>query len=131
MSFNFCCCFCSSVITFFLFSCFFLFSIVESLPEGSHCSFEEGPCGWTLNETAASPWSIRGFNEMIQDDSFVGSTLQATRGRFLVVLSYSFCVYVCMYIYKIVLNLHFLIKIFNLNFFNFSISIIYNNFKCS
>ncbi|XP_068049569.1 leukocyte tyrosine kinase receptor isoform X2 [Anomalospiza imberbis] len=56
-----------------------------SLPEGSHCSFEEGLCGWTLNETAASPWSIRGFSEMIQEDSFVGSTLQATGGHFLYV----------------------------------------------
>ncbi|RLW10033.1 hypothetical protein DV515_00002296, partial [Chloebia gouldiae] len=55
----------------------------DSLPEGSHCSFEEGLCGWTLNETAASPWSIRGFSEMIQEDSFVGSTLQATGGHFL------------------------------------------------
>ncbi|XP_010127169.1 PREDICTED: ALK tyrosine kinase receptor-like, partial [Chlamydotis macqueenii] len=55
----------------------------DSLPEGSHCSFEDGPCGWTLNETAASPWSIRGFTEMIQNDAFVGSTLQATGGHFL------------------------------------------------
>lgn len=104
MSFDCCCCLCSSIIKFLLFSCFFLFSTVDSLPEGSHCSFEEGPCGWTLNETAASPWSIRGFTEMIQDDSFVGSTLQATDGRFLVVLSHSLCV--C--IYTIALNLVFL-----------------------
>ncbi|XP_009945148.1 PREDICTED: ALK tyrosine kinase receptor-like, partial [Leptosomus discolor] len=55
----------------------------DSLPEGSHCSFEEGPCGWTLNEIAASPWSIRSFTEMIQDNSFVGSALQATGGHFL------------------------------------------------
>ncbi|OXB82280.1 UNVERIFIED_CONTAM: hypothetical protein H355_007977 [Colinus virginianus] len=55
----------------------------NSLPEGSHCSFEEGSCGWILNETAASPWSIKGFNEMIENDSFVGSTLQATGGHFL------------------------------------------------
>ncbi|XP_071415551.1 leukocyte tyrosine kinase receptor [Pithys albifrons albifrons] len=55
----------------------------DSLPEGSHCSFEEGLCGWTLNETAASPWSIQVFSEMTQDDPFVGSTLQATGGQFL------------------------------------------------
>ncbi|XP_055571707.1 leukocyte tyrosine kinase receptor [Falco biarmicus] len=55
----------------------------DSLPEGSHCSFEEGPCGWTLNETAASPWSIWGSTEIIQHHSFVGSTLQATGGHFL------------------------------------------------
>ncbi|XP_041316025.1 leukocyte tyrosine kinase receptor [Pyrgilauda ruficollis] len=55
----------------------------DNLPEGSHCSFEEGLCGWTLNETAASPWSIRGFSKIIQEDSFVGSTLQATGGHFL------------------------------------------------
>lgn len=106
MSFEFCCCLCSSVIKFLLFSCFFLFSIVDSLPEGSHCSFEEGPCGWTLNETAASPWSIRGFTDMTQDDSFVGSTLQTTGGRFLIVFSYSACVCVC--IYTIPLTLVFL-----------------------
>ncbi|OWK62672.1 ALK tyrosine kinase receptor [Lonchura striata] len=70
-----------------LFSYFFMFWIVDSLPEGSHCSFEEGLCGWTLNETAPSSWSIRGFSEMIQEDSFVGSTLQATGGRFFIVLS--------------------------------------------
>lgn len=91
-----CCCHsCSSIIKFLIFFCFFLFSMVDSLPEGSHCSFEEGPCGWTLNETAASPWSIQGFSEMIPHDSFVGSTLQAAGGRFLIVLSYSLCVYVC------------------------------------
>ncbi|XP_064514145.1 leukocyte tyrosine kinase receptor [Pseudopipra pipra] len=55
----------------------------DGLPEGSHCSFEEGPCGWTLNETAGTPWSIQGFSEMIQDDLFVGSTLKATGGHFL------------------------------------------------
>ncbi|XP_065611662.1 leukocyte tyrosine kinase receptor [Cyrtonyx montezumae] len=55
----------------------------NSLPEGSHCSFEEGSCGWTLNKTAASPWSIKGFNEMVENGSFVGSTLQATGGHFL------------------------------------------------
>ncbi|XP_019471700.1 ALK tyrosine kinase receptor-like [Meleagris gallopavo] len=61
----------------------------DSLPEGSHCSFEEGSCGWTLNETAAFPWSISGFNEMIHNGSFVGSTLQATAGRIYIVLSLS------------------------------------------
>uniref|UniRef100_A0A8D2MN58 Tyrosine-protein kinase receptor n=1 Tax=Zonotrichia albicollis TaxID=44394 RepID=A0A8D2MN58_ZONAL len=55
----------------------------DSLPEGSHCSFEEGLCGWTLNETAASPWSIRGISKMIEEDSFIGSTLQVTGGHFL------------------------------------------------
>lgn len=101
MDFHFCFCLCSSIIKLLLFSYFFLFLTVESLPEGSHCSFEEGLCGWTLNETAASPWSIRGFSEMIQEGSFVGSTLQATGGRFLFVLSPTLCV--CMY--KIALNL--------------------------
>lgn len=78
-----------------------MFSIVDSLPEGSHCSFEEGLCGWTLNEAAASSWSIRGFSEMIQEDSFVGSTLQATGGRFFIVLSPT--LWACMY--TIALNL--------------------------
>eukprot|EP00076_Gallus_gallus_P009771 XP_004941681.1 leukocyte tyrosine kinase receptor [Gallus gallus] len=55
----------------------------DSLPEGSHCSFEKGSCGWTLNETAASPWSIKGFNDMIHSGSFVGSALQSTGGHFL------------------------------------------------
>lgn len=85
---------CSSIIELLLFSYFFLFSIVDSLPEGSHCSFEEGLCGWTLNETAASPWSIRGFSKMIQEDSFIGSTLQATDGRFFIVLSPTLCMHV-------------------------------------
>lgn len=87
VNFDFFCCLPSSIIRFLLFSCIFLWSIVDSLPEGSHCSFEEGSCGWTLNETAAFPWSISGFNEMIHNGSFVGSTLQATAGRVFVVLS--------------------------------------------
>lgn len=85
--FDFFCCLPSSIIRFLLFSCFFFWSIVDSLPEGSHCSFEKGSCGWTLNETAASAWSIKGFNDMIHSGSFVGSALQSTGGRFFIVLS--------------------------------------------
>lgn len=98
MNFDFCCSLSFTIIRFLLFSYFFLFSIVDSLPEGSHCSFEEGPCSWTLNETAASPWAIMGFTEMVQGHSFVGSTLQTTEGRFLIVRSQY--ARVCVHVYN-------------------------------
>lgn len=130
MDLYFCYCWCSSIVKLLLFSYFFLFSALDSLPEGSHCSFEEGLCGWTLNGTAASPWSIRGFSETIQEDSFVGSTLQATGGRFFIVLSSTLCV--CMYTIVSNLSLFKLVKKFWHHCqMNFSICIIYSNFKCS
>ncbi|XP_065259719.1 leukocyte tyrosine kinase receptor [Emys orbicularis] len=55
----------------------------DSLPEGAHCSFEQGSCGWILNDTASPSWSIRGFEEMTQEAPFMGSALLATRGHFL------------------------------------------------
>ncbi|XP_065449203.1 leukocyte tyrosine kinase receptor isoform X15 [Chrysemys picta bellii] len=55
----------------------------DSLPEGAHCSFEQGSCGWILNDTASPSWSIRGFEEITQEAPFMGSALLATRGHFL------------------------------------------------
>ncbi|XP_067414052.1 leukocyte tyrosine kinase receptor [Emydura macquarii macquarii] len=55
----------------------------DSLPAGAHCSFEQGPCGWILNDTASPSWSIRGFAEMTQEAPFMGSALLATGGHFL------------------------------------------------
>ncbi|XP_061467361.1 leukocyte tyrosine kinase receptor isoform X2 [Rhineura floridana] len=57
-------------------------SICDSLPEGAHCSFEDGPCGWTMDDKVKFSWSISGFSKM-QEDPFGGSALHTTGGHFL------------------------------------------------
>ncbi|KAM6461068.1 leukocyte tyrosine kinase receptor isoform 1-T1 [Liasis olivaceus] len=54
----------------------------DSLTEGTHCSFEEGACGWTMDGNINSSWSISGFSRM-RENLFGGSALQATGGHFL------------------------------------------------
>nr|XP_028579164.1 leukocyte tyrosine kinase receptor isoform X1 [Podarcis muralis] len=57
-------------------------SICDHLPEGAHCSFEEGPCGWTLGGNVNFSWSVHGFSKM-QEDPFGASALHTTGGHFL------------------------------------------------
>ncbi|XP_053140535.1 leukocyte tyrosine kinase receptor [Hemicordylus capensis] len=57
-------------------------SLCDNFPQEAHCSFEEGPCGWTLGDNASVSWSIRSFSKM-HEDLFEGSALHATRGHFL------------------------------------------------
>ncbi|XP_048340132.1 leukocyte tyrosine kinase receptor isoform X2 [Sphaerodactylus townsendi] len=56
-------------------------SICE-LPEGAHCSFEEGACGWTLESNMNFSWSIKNFSKM-QKDLNEDSILHATEGHML------------------------------------------------
>ncbi|XP_060119311.1 leukocyte tyrosine kinase receptor [Heteronotia binoei] len=42
-------------------------SVCETLPEGAHCSFEEGTCGWTLEGNMNFSWSIKSFSKMHKD----------------------------------------------------------------
>ncbi|XP_030071232.1 leukocyte tyrosine kinase receptor [Microcaecilia unicolor] len=56
---------------------------MQSLPEGAYCSFEVGTCGWTLDDTAAIPWSFKDSENMGHKIPFLGSSLQATRNHFL------------------------------------------------
>ncbi|XP_019407849.1 PREDICTED: leukocyte tyrosine kinase receptor [Crocodylus porosus] len=58
-------------------------ALCGSLPKGAHCSFEQDPCGWTLKDPTASPWSIMSFVDTRQEASFIGSALQDTVGDFL------------------------------------------------
>ncbi|KAJ6667276.1 hypothetical protein lerEdw1_017254 [Lerista edwardsae] len=57
-------------------------SICDNLPDGAHCSFEEGPCGWTSDGNMDFSWSVRGFAKM-NEDLFGGSALHAAGGHFL------------------------------------------------
>nr|XP_056707859.1 leukocyte tyrosine kinase receptor [Euleptes europaea] len=57
-------------------------SVCENFPEGAHCSFEEGACGWTLEGNMNCSWSIKSFSKMHKDPNG-GSALQATEGHML------------------------------------------------
>ncbi|XP_053330430.1 leukocyte tyrosine kinase receptor [Spea bombifrons] len=55
----------------------------EILPFGSHCSFEEGTCGWTFNGSGQSSWIHTSLGESGNEDLERISTLQVTKGYFL------------------------------------------------
>ncbi|XP_077178934.1 leukocyte tyrosine kinase receptor isoform X2 [Paroedura picta] len=57
-------------------------SICEILPEGAHCSFEDGTCGWTLEGNMSSSWSITSFAK-IHKDLNEDSVLHAAEGHLL------------------------------------------------
>uniref|UniRef100_K7G957 Tyrosine-protein kinase receptor n=1 Tax=Pelodiscus sinensis TaxID=13735 RepID=K7G957_PELSI len=50
-------------------------ALCDSLPVGAHCSFEQGPCGWILNDTVSPSWSIRGFEDTKDQKQVVHSKL--------------------------------------------------------
>ncbi|XP_042301306.1 leukocyte tyrosine kinase receptor isoform X2 [Sceloporus undulatus] len=52
-------------------------SFCDTLPAGAHCSFEEGPCGWTLDSEAYFSWSVGGFSKM-HEELLRGSALHTT-----------------------------------------------------
>ncbi|XP_075470410.1 leukocyte tyrosine kinase receptor isoform X3 [Ascaphus truei] len=55
----------------------------DILPKGSHCSFEEGVCSWTLNGTTAASWMYTDSAHVASEDPLLGVALQATGGHFL------------------------------------------------
>ncbi|KAK1160669.1 leukocyte tyrosine kinase receptor [Acipenser oxyrinchus oxyrinchus] len=62
-------------------------AVCESLPLGSHCSFESGLCGWSLSsDPSPSPspsWSLVSSHDLSTSPDVLGSTLQTTGGHFL------------------------------------------------
>ncbi|XP_041131337.1 leukocyte tyrosine kinase receptor-like, partial [Polyodon spathula] len=60
-------------------------AVCESLPLGSHCSFESGLCGWSLSsDPSPSPsWSLVSSHDLATSPDILGSTLQTTGGHFL------------------------------------------------
>ncbi|XP_063040508.1 tyrosine-protein kinase receptor [Engraulis encrasicolus] len=57
-------------------------SICDYLPVGAHCSFESGPCGWSVSERS-SAWLRTSGLELSKSRGMQGSTLQLTQGHFL------------------------------------------------
>uniref|UniRef100_A0A8C9V6S8 Tyrosine-protein kinase receptor n=1 Tax=Scleropages formosus TaxID=113540 RepID=A0A8C9V6S8_SCLFO len=55
--------------------------VCDTLPLGSHCSFESGSCGWSMSNTPSS-WTLVSGKELSTRD-LLGSTLQNTQGHFL------------------------------------------------
>ncbi|XP_031436374.1 leukocyte tyrosine kinase receptor isoform X2 [Clupea harengus] len=56
--------------------------ICDSLPLGAHCSFERGPCGWSVSERQSS-WVLTSGDELSNGRGLLGTTLQLTQGHFL------------------------------------------------
>ncbi|KAL2099099.1 hypothetical protein ACEWY4_005579 [Coilia grayii] len=56
--------------------------ICDSLPLGAHCSFESGPCGWSVSERPSS-WRRTSGVELSKSRGLLGTTLQHTQGHFL------------------------------------------------
>ncbi|XP_041929184.1 leukocyte tyrosine kinase receptor isoform X1 [Alosa sapidissima] len=56
--------------------------ICDSLPFGAHCSFESGPCGWSVSERPSS-WVLSSGEELGNRRGLLGTTLQLTQGHFL------------------------------------------------
>lgn len=56
--------------------------ICDSLPLGAHCSFESGPCGWSVTERPSS-WVLTSGEKLSNHRGLLGTTLQLTQGHFL------------------------------------------------
>ncbi|KAG7454097.1 hypothetical protein MATL_G00263890 [Megalops atlanticus] len=56
--------------------------VCDALPMGAHCSFDSGPCGWTVSGTS-STWTLTSGAEMAASEDLLGITLQNTEGNFL------------------------------------------------
>ncbi|XP_076834752.1 tyrosine-protein kinase receptor isoform X2 [Brachyhypopomus gauderio] len=54
----------------------------DTLPVGSHCSFESGPCGWSVSAELSS-WILARGEELSKITDLLGATLQNTQGHFL------------------------------------------------
>ncbi|XP_061094949.1 tyrosine-protein kinase receptor [Conger conger] len=55
---------------------------MDSMPLGSHCSFEYGLCGWSVSGHP-SPWTLVSGKDLASTEEILGSTLQKTEGHFL------------------------------------------------
>ncbi|XP_064188181.1 tyrosine-protein kinase receptor [Anguilla rostrata] len=55
---------------------------MDSMPLGSHCSFESGLCGWSLSGDPY-PWTLVSGKELATSEDLLGTTLQNTEGHFL------------------------------------------------
>uniref|UniRef100_A0AAY4C5R4 Tyrosine-protein kinase receptor n=1 Tax=Denticeps clupeoides TaxID=299321 RepID=A0AAY4C5R4_9TELE len=56
-------------------------SICDSMPLGSRCLFESGPCGWLVRDGTSS-WSLTS-GQSLSSTYLLGTTLQLTQGHFL------------------------------------------------
>ncbi|XP_015194744.2 tyrosine-protein kinase receptor [Lepisosteus oculatus] len=57
-------------------------AICDSLPPGAYCSFESGPCGWSVSSEPSS-WMLISGKDLSASSGLLGSTLQNTEGHFL------------------------------------------------
>ncbi|XP_062326239.1 tyrosine-protein kinase receptor isoform X2 [Osmerus eperlanus] len=56
--------------------------ICDALPIGSRCSFEAGPCGWSVTNELSSWRTVTG-RELTYSEDMLGTTLHASPGHFL------------------------------------------------
>ncbi|XP_070698288.1 tyrosine-protein kinase receptor isoform X1 [Pempheris klunzingeri] len=56
--------------------------ICGALPFGSHCSFEQDACGWSVSNQR-SAWRLVAGDELLEKEDMKGVTLQSTPGYFL------------------------------------------------
>ncbi|MBN3298799.1 ALK kinase, partial [Amia calva] len=57
-------------------------SVCDSLPQGAHCSFESGLCGWSVS-TGPPSWTLVNGKDLSTSTDLLGSTLQTNEGHFL------------------------------------------------
>ncbi|XP_030637308.1 tyrosine-protein kinase receptor, partial [Chanos chanos] len=54
----------------------------DNLPLGSHCSFDYGPCGWSVSKKQ-SHWKLVSGEQLDEHRDLLGNTLQRTQGHFI------------------------------------------------